>query len=136
MQTKILFWYSDLKTLHSSWFSQLLSHSLFLDSMQFWIMAISSILNFFIPITAAVDNNCDFYQSLMMGQEYYIYNLEYPANYKEGTNCRWLGEGINNSKIVISCEDVALPSVRIIIYAWNYFLILLIYISDSELQWR
>lgn len=82
--------------------------------VNFWIMAVSSLLNFFMPISAAVDSKCDHYQSLVMGQEYYVYNYEYPATYSGQMNCRWLGESIGGSKIVVSCEDVSLPSVSIL----------------------
>lgn len=83
-------------------------------------MAVSSIFNFFMPFTAAVDSKCDFYQSLVMGQEYYIYNMEYPSNYDNQRNCRWIGDTVNGTKIVVSCEDISLPSVRI----FSFFLLI------------
>lgn len=65
----------------------------------------------------AVDSNCDYYQELEMGKQYYIYNPEYPQFYKAGTSCRWVARSEQNTKVVLSCEDIDIPQV---IFCLNY----------------
>ncbi|RZB40648.1 Trypsin and/or CUB domain containing protein [Asbolus verrucosus] len=74
------------------------------------VMSIASIFNFFMPISLAIDSNCDFYQELVMGEEYYIYNQEYPNYYTPSTACRWVGKSPEDTNIVLSCENIDLPS--------------------------
>lgn len=75
-------------------------------------MALSGILNIFMPMTMAIDPACDFYQDMAAGQVYYIYNQEYPNSYGPSTSCRWMAYSPVGTRIVISCEDITLPSVR------------------------
>src|SRR5699024_761328 len=64
------------------------------------------------PVLAAnIDPNCDYYQELELGQEYYIYNKEYPDGYPYGTACRWTGKSPPGTVIVLICNDVTLPNV-------------------------
>lgn len=78
------------------------------------IMALPSIFGFLMPVTmAAINPNCDFYQQLVLGQEYYIYNDEYPGLYPPSTSCRWTGESPPGTSIVLSCEDIQLPTVSL-----------------------
>ncbi|XP_060522239.1 venom serine protease 34-like isoform X2 [Cylas formicarius] len=58
---------------------------------------------------AAVDPNCDMYQVMIIGKEYYIHNKEYPQNYSRGSSCRWVVKSDIGTKIVLSCTDVLLP---------------------------
>lgn len=66
-----------------------------------------------------------------MGQEYYVFNEEYPANFNGTKNCRWIGESVRGSRIVVSCEDISLASVRPTIY-----IIYNIYISTQKVFYR
>ncbi|XP_018566053.1 venom serine protease-like [Anoplophora glabripennis] len=77
---------------------------------QFLAMALASILNFFMPVSMAIDPNCDYYQNMILGQTYYIYNSEYPTSYPTSTSCRWKANSEIGTKIVITCEDIAIPS--------------------------
>lgn len=78
-------------------------------------MAIANILNFFTQMqSVSFDPICDYYQDMVLGQPYYIFNMEYPNYYRPGTNCRWLAVSPVNSKIIISCEDIDIPPVIII----------------------
>lgn len=74
--------------------------------------AVSSILGIFMPMSVAVDSNCDYYQDVDMGQQYYIYNPQYPNYYPARTSCRWVARSAPNTKIVISCEDIDIPKVK------------------------
>lgn len=80
---------------------------------EFVAMALASIINFFMPVSMAIDPNCDYYQNMILGQTYYIYNPQYPSNYPASTSCRWRGISEASTKIVITCEDIAIPSVSI-----------------------
>ncbi|KAJ8979228.1 hypothetical protein NQ317_019080 [Molorchus minor] len=73
-------------------------------------MALASILNFFMPVSVAINPNCDFYQDLIMGQEYYIYNQEYPGSYGPSASCRWVAHSEPGTRIIISCENINIPS--------------------------
>lgn len=75
------------------------------------IMALSGIMNFFMPISAAIDPNCDYYQTVELGQQYYLYNREYPSYYPPRTSCRWVAHSPGNTRLVLSCEDVDIPAV-------------------------
>lgn len=77
-------------------------------------MVISTILGIFMPMSIAVYSNCDYYQEVEIGQRYYIYNKEYPDWYPAGTACRWVAHSKANTKIVLSCEDIDIPKVRIL----------------------
>lgn len=78
--------------------------------LKFLAMALASIINFFMPVSMAIDPNCDYYQNMILGQTYYIYNPQYPSNYPASTSCRWRGISEASTKIVITCEDIAIPS--------------------------
>jgi len=58
----------------------------------------------------AFSSNCDYYQFMEIGQEYYIYNQGYPNNYGPGTNCRWVAQSPQYTKILIMCPDIYLPA--------------------------
>lgn len=79
-------------------------------------MALASIVNWFMPMTLAIDRGCDFYQYVIPGRNYYIYNLEYPDNYHGVVSCRWRAESPPDSKIVITCDDIRLPPVSFFFY--------------------
>lgn len=63
------------------------------------------------PVSMVVDAACDYYQNLAVGHEYYIYNNEYPDNYRKSTSCRWVAKSDPGTRIVISCGDIDLPPV-------------------------
>nr|CAI5866305.1 unnamed protein product [Callosobruchus analis] len=63
------------------------------------------------PMSLAIDRDCDFEQNLVMGQEYYIHNKEYPQGVAPGVSCRWTARSQPGTKIVLTCEDVDLPSL-------------------------
>ncbi|XP_017784093.1 PREDICTED: venom serine protease-like [Nicrophorus vespilloides] len=73
-------------------------------------MALTGIFNFLLPMSVAFDSNCDFFQYMELGQEYFIYNKEYPESYGPGTNCRWVAQSPPNTRIVMSCPDINLPA--------------------------
>lgn len=77
------------------------------------IMALAGLMNWFVPMTLAIDTGCDFYQNMVLGQNYYVYNSEYPNYYGPGQSCRWTAVSPPNTKIALSCEDVNLPAVKI-----------------------
>lgn len=66
------------------------------------------------PVSVAIDPNCDYYQSMVLGQQYYIYNSEYPSGYPASTSCRWTANSEPGTRIVITCEDIAIPSVSVV----------------------
>lgn len=74
-------------------------------------MALSGIMNLFMPISAAINPNCDYYQNVELGQRYYIYNEEYPNLYPPRTSCRWVAHSPGNTKMILSCEDIDIPAV-------------------------
>lgn len=74
-------------------------------------MALAGIVNWFMPMTMAIDPQCDFYQYVVPGQSYYIYNLEYPDLYRGVVSCRWRAESPPDSRIMLTCEDISLPPV-------------------------
>ncbi|KAF7283055.1 hypothetical protein GWI33_001510 [Rhynchophorus ferrugineus] len=70
------------------------------------------IFNFLMPVSMVVnvvDPNCVFYQEMLIGEQYYIYNREYPQNYSTGASCKWVAVSPPNSKIFLSCKDVIMP---------------------------
>ncbi|XP_056648011.1 venom serine protease-like [Diorhabda sublineata] len=76
------------------------------------LINILSVLNFLTLKTVAVDPNCDYSQYLTVKTKYYIYNKEYPSKYTINTNCLWTGQSQPGTRIVVSCEDVDLPSTK------------------------
>lgn len=75
-------------------------------------MAVSTILGIFMPMSAAVDSSCDYYQDVDLGQQYYIFNPQYPKYYPPRTSCRWVAKSEPNTKIVLTCDDIDIPKVR------------------------
>lgn len=75
-------------------------------------MALAAILNFFMPVSMSIDPNCDYYQELVLGTQYYVYNQEYPNNYGPSTACRWLAISALSTKIVLTCETIVIPAVK------------------------
>ncbi|CAH1162873.1 unnamed protein product [Phaedon cochleariae] len=73
-------------------------------------MALAGVLNFLMPASLTLNPNCDFRQDLILGQEYYIYNTQYPGQYPPSTSCTWYGRSEPGTRIVLACEDIALPS--------------------------
>lgn len=87
-------------------------------------MALANLWSFFMPISMAIDSNCDYYQDVALGQQYYIYNQDYPSYYPPSTSCRWIAKSPIETVIVISCEEIDLPSVsrrirHIMVQAFN-----------------
>lgn len=78
-------------------------------------MALAGFINLIMPMSVAVDANCDYYQDMTLGQRYYIYNPGYPNKYKGGTSCRFVGVSPHDTEIVLSCEIVDIPVVRMIL---------------------
>ncbi|KAG5860857.1 hypothetical protein JTB14_035208 [Gonioctena quinquepunctata] len=76
------------------------------------VMALAGIWNVLMPLLAVAQTSCEFRQELAMGQEYYIYNKEYPGKYPASTSCTWYGTSQPGTKIIIACEVIALPSTR------------------------
>ncbi|KAG5893921.1 hypothetical protein JTB14_028731 [Gonioctena quinquepunctata] len=76
------------------------------------VMALSSFLNFLMPLSVMANSSCEFRQELALGQVYYINNLEYPGTYPASTSCTWYGTSLPGTKIIVACEDIALPSTR------------------------
>ncbi|XP_060536206.1 ovochymase-1-like [Cylas formicarius] len=72
-------------------------------------MVLAALWNLLVPMYAAIDPNCDLYQEMIVGKEYYIHNKEYPQNYSRGSSCRWVAKSVIGTKIVLSCTDVSLP---------------------------
>lgn len=66
------------------------------------------------PVSVAIDANCDFYQEMVLGQNYYIYNLEYPDYSTPPVSCRWVGRSPVGTVILLTCEDIDIPTVRIL----------------------
>jgi hypothetical protein len=62
-------------------------------------------------MSMAIDPTCDYFQELVMGQEYYIYNLEYPSSYSQSVSCRWSGTSPEDTVIILTCDDIDIPSV-------------------------
>ncbi|CAH1279676.1 unnamed protein product [Diabrotica balteata] len=63
-------------------------------------------------ITYAVNPNCNYNQYLDVGQKVSVHNTQYPNQYSRGYNCNWQAQSPIGSKIIISCEDINLPSTR------------------------
>ncbi|CAG9864067.1 unnamed protein product [Phyllotreta striolata] len=61
--------------------------------------------------SAAFPPDCDYLQKFVLGQKYYIYNPGYPRKYAPGTDCFWYGVSPSGTSIVITCEEIDLPSV-------------------------
>jgi trypsin len=74
------------------------------------VMGLASIFNFLMPMSMAIDPTCDYFQELVMGQEYYIYNLEYPSSYSQSVSCRWSGTSPEDTVIILTCDDIDIPS--------------------------
>ncbi|KAL3287985.1 hypothetical protein HHI36_002439 [Cryptolaemus montrouzieri] len=64
-----------------------------------------NILNMFMTVNA----QCQYFQQIKLGENYYIYNNEYPGNYRRGTNCRWSARSEPGTQIVLSCEEINIP---------------------------
>lgn len=77
-------------------------------------MAVSSILGIFMPMSIAVDPKCDYYQDVDVGQQYYIYNQQYPNRYPSGISCRWVAQSEPNTRMILTCEDIDIPKVRFV----------------------
>ncbi|KAF2903823.1 hypothetical protein ILUMI_02349 [Ignelater luminosus] len=73
------------------------------------IMALAGFINLIMPMSVAVDANCDYYQDMTLGQPYYIYSPGYPNKYKAGASCRFVGVSPYDTEIVVSCETVDIP---------------------------
>uniref|UniRef100_A0A6P7FK98 Venom serine protease-like isoform X1 n=1 Tax=Diabrotica virgifera virgifera TaxID=50390 RepID=A0A6P7FK98_DIAVI len=63
-----------------------------------------------LSITWAVNPKCNYYKNLDVGQKFPVYNQQYPNNYSAGYNCNWQVQSPIGSKIIISCENINLPS--------------------------
>lgn len=74
-------------------------------------MALASFVNWFMPVSLAINSGCDFYQYMVPGKYYYIYNVEYPKYYQGAVSCRWRAESPVNTKIILTCDDISLPPV-------------------------
>lgn len=97
------------------------NHSFVSGAVNLWVISVPTFLFLLTPMTTAVDSNCDYYQSLVMGQTYYIYNHDYPNSYNGPLNCLWVAETDKSSKIIISC-DIDLPSVREMLHYETHYL--------------
>ncbi|KAF5301217.1 hypothetical protein FQA39_LY10803 [Lamprigera yunnana] len=71
------------------------------------VIIVFALLNVIIPISAA---DTDYYQDVGIGHKYYIYNEEYPNKYLRGTTRKWIAQTTPNAVIVLTCEDIDLPS--------------------------
>nr|AAT09848.1 trypsin-like serine proteinase [Anthonomus grandis] len=72
----------------------------------------SNIWNLLLPVSMVVntiDKDCQYYQQLDRGHNYYIFNKEYPQNYSAGSSCQWIAKSPKGSKIFLSCDDVTMP---------------------------
>ncbi|XP_074029576.1 venom serine protease-like [Leptinotarsa decemlineata] len=74
------------------------------------LMVLVGFLNLLGPALLVEAATCEFRQDLVMGQEYYIYNREYYGNYTPSTYCTWYQQSEPGTRIVVSCEDIAIPS--------------------------
>lgn len=72
-----------------------------------WLLFLFLCFSIILCLTRA--QNCDFYQDMAIGQEYYIYNKEYPNLYGANTACRWQARAPANSRIYLSCNPVQIP---------------------------
>lgn len=68
-------------------------------------------LLFDLNLCVCINPNCDFYQDVALGQEYFIYNQEYPYYYRSSASCRWSARSLPGTVIVLSCTDINIPSV-------------------------
>ena len=75
------------------------------------VLGVTSIvlLKWFVVFTIAIDPNCDYYQDVVPGQEYFIFNQEYPNMYGPFTSCRWNARSPPGTVIVLTCDDVHIP---------------------------
>ncbi|CAH0551938.1 unnamed protein product [Brassicogethes aeneus] len=75
-------------------------------------MALSGIFNFLMPVSMAVNPNCDYYKDMIAGEQYYISNDAYPDYYGSSTSCRYMAVSPVGTRIVMSCEDITLPDTQ------------------------
>ncbi|XP_044265432.1 ovochymase-1-like [Tribolium madens] len=80
------------------------------DKNLYRAMGFATLFNFLIAISMAVDPNCDFYQEMELGQNYYIYNPGYPDYSGPPIACRWVGKSPVGTVIVLTCEDIDIPT--------------------------
>ncbi|GLV36463.1 uncharacterized protein CBL_08040 [Carabus blaptoides fortunei] len=82
-------------------------------SFLLWIMANSAgsyvvilvqILSFLLPISLAIDADCNYFANMTPGPTYYIYNSEYPNYYRPGKICRWVAIAPEGYKINVTCQ--------------------------------
>ncbi|KAL2749493.1 venom serine protease-like [Vespula maculifrons] len=55
----------------------------------------------------AVDSDCDYFQQLEPGRNYYIYNPNYPDYYLGQHNCRWRAK--SNTRVKLNCSFFDVP---------------------------
>lgn len=76
--------------------------------------------------------SCDYYQNMALGQDYYVYNKEYPYSYSQGADCRWVAKSPPNTKIELYCEDIDMPYVSFNFNTFDSFTFALL--LDSRLS--
>ncbi|XP_044744420.1 venom serine protease-like isoform X2 [Coccinella septempunctata] len=60
-------------------------------------------------VLTSVSGQCRYSHDIMLGSQYYIFNEEYPENYRKGTNCRWSARSEPGTQIVLTCEEINIP---------------------------
>lgn len=64
---------------------------------------------FVATILHVVDGACTYEQIIYLGEEYFIYNDEYPGNYSRGTFCTWQATSEPGTRLVLNCNDIDIP---------------------------
>ncbi|XP_043467380.1 venom serine protease 34-like [Leptopilina heterotoma] len=62
-----------------------------------------------LEVSKTQDADCDFYQYIVPGANYYIYNPPYPNLSVGPKYCKFKAESPPDSRITLNCSDIAIP---------------------------
>ncbi|XP_076628671.1 venom serine protease 34 [Colletes latitarsis] len=64
-------------------------------------------LTLLVTFSYAVDQTCNYYQDLVPGTDYYLYNPEYPYKYEGAKSCMWTMK--SDYRVNLTCETFNIP---------------------------
>lgn len=75
-----------------------------------YVLVLLYILSVLLPVSLAVDADCNYYSLMAPNTTYYVYNSEYPNYYQPGKICRWVAVAPEDYKINVKCQ-IDMPEV-------------------------
>uniref|UniRef100_A0A2A4JCN2 Peptidase S1 domain-containing protein n=1 Tax=Heliothis virescens TaxID=7102 RepID=A0A2A4JCN2_HELVI len=67
------------------------------------------VLLWLLKYSSAQDANCDFYQEVTPGVDYYLTSPNYPGLYYAGQQCRWIATSPQGYNCKLECPSIELP---------------------------